>query len=369
MQGSIFNGIYSLNAPDPFICSTANCDWPDFATLAICTSCEDVTATTNINCEDNPRTGSQLCNYTTPSGHNLSANTNMDAHTGFSSTLLNSTATSVFRLGDLFNDTLLINSATIILPPIVQGASGQPDTKLPPAVVTECTIRWCAQVYEGNQVTGNILKQSRISNIAMEVVQVPADAKASKIYTGLKPADGQSTVPGNNTFLINTMDHANTANYLESIFTVGQASTNANSKVASVNDISNPLLQTNNVSVSVQNLAKSMSMRIRTGPNSTLAVGQAFHDDTFIQVAWLWIIFPASMVFFAIILLILTIWRSVRAQAPVWKSSSLAMLLHDMTGYQGTESYDRVEEMEKVAKKVEVRLVRGASDKWGFERV
>jgi hypothetical protein len=203
----------------------------------------------------------------------------------------------------------------------------------------------------------------------MKVVQVPADRESSKVYTGLTPADGQPAVPGNNSFVNNTMDHANTANYLQSIFTVGQASTNASAKGVSVNDISNPLLQTNNVSLSVQNMVKSMSIRVRTGPNSTLAAGQALHDDTFIQIQWLWLIFPASNVLFAVIFLTLTMWRSARADAPIWKSSSLAMLMHDVTGYYGAERYGRVEEMEKVAKKVEVRLVRRESEKWGFERI
>jgi hypothetical protein len=368
MQGSIFNGIFSLKAPDPFTCSTANCNWPTFATLAVCNSCEDVTATTVINCSNSTR-GSQQCNYTTPSGYILSANTNFDAHTGFSSTLLNSTATSVFTLGDLFNDTLLITSATVILPPVAQNAATQSNAQLPPAVVTECTIRWCAQVYEGNRVLGNVLNQTQVNDITMEVVQVPADPASHIVYTGLKPVGGQPTVPGNDTFLINTMDHANTANYLESIFTVGQASTNANDKEAGVNDISNPLLQTNNVSLTVQNMVKSMSMRIRTGPNATLAVGQALTDEAFIQVQWLWIILPASTVLLAIIFLGLTMWRSARARAPVWKSSGLAMLLHDMKGYHGAERYDQVEEMEKVAKKVEVKLVRGIDGRWVFEKM
>jgi hypothetical protein len=368
MQGSIFNGIYSLNAPDPFTCSTANCNWPAFATLAVCNSCEDVTSTTVTTCGNSTR-GSQQCSYTTPNGHTLTANTNFDAHTGFSSTLLKSTATSVFTSGNLFNDTLLINSATIILPPIPQNSGAQPNAQLPPAVVTECTIRWCAQVYEGSRVTGNVLNQTKINDITMQIVQVPADNVSHKVYTGLKPADGQPSIPGNGTFTINTMDHANTANYLESIFTVGQASTNANDKEAVVNDISNPLLQTNNVSLTVQNMVKSMSMRVRTGPNSTLALGQAFTDEAFIQVQWLWIILPASTVLLAFIFLILTMWRSARAKAPVWKSSGLAMLLHDMKGYDGAEKYDKVEEMEKVAKKVEVRLCRGIDGRWIFEKM
>jgi hypothetical protein len=162
MQGSIFSGIYSLDAPDPVTCFTANCNWPDFATLAICSSCEDVTTATKVHCENTTNTQPQLCNYATPGGYSLTANTNLDAHTGFSSTVLNSTATSLFAAGNLFNDTPIINSATIVLPPIVQGSAVQPNTQLPPAVVTECSIRWCVQVYEGNKVTGNVLNKRKL---------------------------------------------------------------------------------------------------------------------------------------------------------------------------------------------------------------
>jgi hypothetical protein len=376
MQGAIFNGVFSLNAPNPVTCSTANCAWSDFATLAVCSTCEDVSAKTQVQCGSAEPSisgagGPQLCNYTTPNGSNLSAVAFMDAHTGFASTLLNSTATTQLGNGEFWDDTLLVSIAAIMLPPVAQSSSTQPSYKLPPAQVTECTIRWCMAVYDKTSVSGNLLNTSNIRTFELHKTGAPLVlGDGTRDLSVWEPAENDaSSIPGNSTIMINAMDHASTGNYLASIFTVGQATTNANAEKPTVGDIGSALLQTGNVSMTVQNMANSMSIRVRTGPNSTLAVGQALHDDNFIQVQWLWIIFPASTVFFGLILLILTIWRSARAQAPIWKSSSLAMLLHDMTGYYGAERYDRVEDMEKVAMKIEVRLVRRDSEKWAFERV
>jgi hypothetical protein len=376
MQGAIFNGIFSLNAPDPVTCPTANCQWPKFSTLAICSSCEDVSDTTQIQCGlanaafGGPN-GPQLCNYTTPNGSNLSAFTFMDAHTGFASTLLNSTATTQLGSGEFWNDTLLVSIAAIMIPPVIQNSTAEPNYKLPPARITQCTLRWCTAVYEETTVSSNVLNSSDIHNFDLHKVGAPVVlGNGTRDLSVWGPTDSDAVnIPGNSTIMINAMDHASTGNYLAGIFTVGQATTNANAETPTVNDIGSALLQTGDISLTVQNLADSMSMRVRTGPNSTLAVGQALSDVTFIQVQWLWVIFPASMVLIGVIFLALTIWRGARAHAPIWKSSGLAMLLHDMKGYHGAKRYDRVEEMEKVAKKVEVRLVRGMDEKWVFERV
>jgi len=376
MQGAIFNGIYSLNAPNPVTCSTANCQWTQFATLAVCSSCKDVSAATKVICGSsdplfNGTGGPQTCNYTTPSGLNLSATTFADAHHGgFFSTLLNSTAATQTGEGDFWTDSLLINTATLFLPPIIQNSASSVNYNIPPAEVTECSLRWCATMYEGTSVRSNILNTSRTRDFALQTVGHPFVTNNSVDLSVWEPAkNDRSSIPGNATLLINAMDHANTGNYLASIFTVSQMTKNANAKAPSTNDIGNALLKTRNISLTVDNLAKSMSTRIRTGPNATLATGQALRDETFIEVQWLWIILPAATVFCAVLFLVLTMWRSARADAPVWMSSSLAMLLHDMTGYYGAERFDAKSEMESVAKKVSVRLVRGNSDRWGFERM
>jgi hypothetical protein len=374
MQGAIFNGIYSLNAPGPLRCTTANCQWEKFATLAVCGSCKDVTSSTQRTCGNGTLPGSQECKYTTPSGKTLDSIAFQDAHTGFASTRVSSTASTQPDNGEFWNDTLLMAMAALTVPDIFKDKVGQSNTEIPAAKVTECELRWCATVYEDMSVSNNELRASKTLGIALQKSKAPLtlnNDNNSTILSAWAPAEIDRTkIPGNATFLVNALDHANTGNYLASLFTIEQATQNANSKNSSVYDISSALLETGNITQTIENLARSMSTRVRTGPNTTSTIGQAFHDETLLRVQWLWLILPCLVVVCGVLFMILTILRSRNSEAPVWKSSTLAVLLHDVRGYLGDdERFEQVEEMDRVAKDVHVRLVREEGDKWVLERM
>ncbi|CZR62702.1 uncharacterized protein PAC_12599 [Phialocephala subalpina] len=50
MQGAIMNGMYSLESPVNFNCQIANCTWPTFYSLGICSTCTNVTNIVNNSC-------------------------------------------------------------------------------------------------------------------------------------------------------------------------------------------------------------------------------------------------------------------------------------------------------------------------------
>ncbi|KAF2421039.1 hypothetical protein EJ08DRAFT_523748 [Tothia fuscella] len=371
MQGAIFNGIYLLDAPDPVTCTTANCAWPDFTTLAICSSCTDVSSETVRECGSYMALGGpQQCNYTTPGGHNFPAG-NSNARFGFASTRVNSTAKSVYLMDKLWNDTLIIDLAAMILPDMPYNPA-EANFTIPFAKITECSIRWCAQVYESTNVTNNVLNTTRIRNVPVQMVEIPEipDSPNFQSFSGLRPVDGEAPLTTNDTFVINTVDHGNTATFLTSMFTVSQSTVNQNRKDATVNDISNALIQTNDVALTVKNLVASMSTRIRTGPQARPVRGQAFTTDTFIQVQWVWLIVPCAVVLSGCLFLALTILRCAGSSAPVWKSSMLAVLLHDVKGQLSQdERFNRVGEMNKMAGGVQVKMMKDGSDRWTFERI
>lgn len=70
MQGAIFNGLFNLGAPFGFFCPSGNCTWPDFSSLAMCSTCKNVS---NGTIE-----GEQDKNFTfeTPAGIQVNMNQN-----------------------------------------------------------------------------------------------------------------------------------------------------------------------------------------------------------------------------------------------------------------------------------------------------
>ena len=52
MQGTFYRGLFGMNGALDFQCPSSNCTWPDCTTLALCSTCQDVTASTQIQEQD-----------------------------------------------------------------------------------------------------------------------------------------------------------------------------------------------------------------------------------------------------------------------------------------------------------------------------
>lgn len=71
----------------------------------------------------------------------------------------------------------------------------------------------------------------------------------------------------------------------------------------------------------VDDIAASLTKAIRKGPNTTTVDGEALLPVVVIQVRWAWLVYSAA-------LLVVVVMQSLRAPDRVWKSSSLALLIH-----------------------------------------
>lgn len=82
-----------------------------------------------------------------------------------------------------------------------------------------------------------------------------------------------------------------------------------------------------------ERIAESMTFRIRTlGDPAEAAVGVAFSVENTVVVRWVWATFPVVLISFTFCFLFVTVWLSMRQRVPMWKSSSLAALLHGLDG-------------------------------------
>ena len=89
------------------------------------------------------------------------------------------------------------------------------------------------------------------------------------------------------------------------------------------------------------------------------------HDQTCLSVQWAWKAFPAFVVLLAVIFFIarVIVTRPIGSKVPIWKSSPLPLLSHDLDLPQslqmssvGDGGHEELEDMEKFAKHIIVRL-------------
>src|ERR1700733_10906052 len=76
MKAAVLNGMF-VGDPNPslsFTCPTGNCTWPDFSTLAVCSSCVDMSHYMQQVCSatnDTTSSNSARCGWSLPNGASL----------------------------------------------------------------------------------------------------------------------------------------------------------------------------------------------------------------------------------------------------------------------------------------------------------
>lgn len=107
----------------------------------------------------------------------------------------------------------------------------------------------------------------------------------------------------------------------------------------------------------VESIAISLTNYALEASGDTV-LGYAISTETYVRVRWRWIIFPALLELGSLVLLILTIVLSRRKRVPIWKSSILAVIYHQVEGLGERETHvtERLSGMEASAKTAAVQL-------------
>ncbi|OJJ87025.1 DUF3176 domain-containing protein [Aspergillus glaucus CBS 516.65] len=333
MQGSIFSGLFDGLPPRAFECPTSNCTWSDTysnLSLGVVGQCDNVTKSVDNSCQDFPNTRSTVCNITTPGGFQFNS---LKLHQSaiFRFTCLNTTThTTAPKL-----DTELTSFA--VWRPLVIG-------DLENFEVIECRLSLAGYLYSDITVKQNILNIQKEVPIPLELVRTPN----SKLNY-FKPTSDQFP-PGLYFKLLRQIFNA------ELIYPTGKE-----------DGVVPDVLSKGNLSLITENIARGMTEHIRTGPNSTISNGVAYQNETYIHVKWPWVILPITVVAGAGVFLACSIGLNSRRKAALWKSSSVALLLHSVEGSaeDGFHSRDIPRaEMDALAEKM--RVLRG--DNMGFRR-
>lgn len=314
MQGAIMNGLYSLDSPVKFTCQTANCTWPTFYSLGMCSSCTNVTSAVNGLCEHSG--ASQSCNFTLPSGTELFADYRQSSGGGYRTTF-NSSAVVV----DTGYSTNITNTLVdIAMIKMAYNYDEKIGTVMRPDA-TQCSLVWCAKSYRNTTVSNGILSVSDISTYELQSFSSTYDSDG-RGYNTFTLADGNSGIDWNRTFTINYNDHNTISSYLADFFTTSDQDATARALTLSPN-----------IPQTIANIATSMTNNIRQGVNATASLGTATTTEAYIHVNWNWLLLPLIVVVTGVLLLIFSIVLNLKSEMKLWKSSSLALLFSQLQGW------------------------------------
>ncbi|KAL2876216.1 hypothetical protein SGCOL_008577 [Colletotrichum sp. CLE4] len=173
---------------------------------------------------------------------------------------------------------------------------------------------------------------------------------AARVFIGLKPASpGQ--VSEDVKFRINYCNYKDIARYLQDLFTTSMSTTGV---VGTTNDSSTAgasqlrqritpglglaFSQSDSIADLMDEVADSMTEAFRTSANNTVLNGVAMSSVTYIEIIWPRLILPISLILLTFVILIVMIIRNNQRGMPIWKSSSLALLFHELSGWSDSKS-------------------------------
>lgn len=113
-----------------------------------------------------------------------------------------------------------------------------------------------------------------------------------------------------------------------------------------------------NVTALFEDITKSLTHHIETGPNSTLPNGTSSISEIYVLVRWPWVILPTVVVIGAVFLAAI-VFVNHRSDVRLWKASLKPLLFHGLDGWKLDEvDADTVGGMEKLAKEMKAQLAK-----------
>lgn len=400
MARAAYAGLFTSIIPLDFSCpSGSNCTWPAFTTLGVCSECENITSRVNATC--NTDDAYDICWYeligpgdlpgnSTYPGPNAmpSSFSEFSASTGFQSKCSKDGVrkwplwfTWASRVWDQSQDLLSFTSYRF---PKGDDA-GLSRCKLPVAHVEQCKLFWCAKTFGSAAVVNGGLDEGPSANVRL----VPFDT-ANTTCPGLRDAKAPETKSAapmqgliredracptssndlgpSDIFWVNKNDHQMTVNMLNPLIHQKAMSVDGNGgnylddggAVGAGTDAITTAFWDNhegNLSLTLADITTAMTNRIRLTDGYEDIDGTSTSVHTVIKVTWYWLIYMVAMVFFSLAFFVTAMVFASEKSKAVWKSSSLAVLMHGLEGFDGTQIDHRsLPEMGKAAEKLWAQL-------------
>ena len=383
MQSSILFGLnadhLAITQQVPTACSSGDCKWMEYWSLAMCSSCVDLTDKISTvrdmswpMAEDWPNedlaaeSKKIMTTYMLPNGQTIG---NPDVWEIDRMGPLELTVKNTARPSEslAFKSTKTLLQAVSILRANFSENFSQNWTSVP-ITATECALYFCINTYQSEMKNGTLLEQwaevSSTRDPASFRILEPEDPYSTHTFNASMDAlyepndwfnrsDLQIMGPQQEN-LTNNITTANISQlaidsisiYLNGLFRTsdnrdwfGQFGCTGGARAAgsavTAESYAPPSMQAlaNSLSLNAtfRNLAASISANIRgSSDNDLMAAGQLGTYETFINVLWIWITLPCICIFLGTVFLILAIWETRKHSLPIWRSSVLAVMTHGL---------------------------------------
>lgn len=389
-------GAYVTSAP--VFCPSDNCRWPSFQTLGVCSQCKDISQYLTFACLEEPgdwkasrprKSNATLYPPTTSCGYFLNA-TSKDPvlmagyNIASDGTVGEALAARTFALHDFDSDkrywggSLLFKDTKVPLMDFF--TVGIPDRQHPYSnstpVALECVFKWCVKTIESTFSDGN-LSEKVLHTFQNDTQTIPdrSEFDAGKNVLHRLYHNESITPPGQDTtFRVYNQTSLEYALALSSVFPASLTAANSTAQYVLKYHITtdNPTqsILTNftamrppsDISANMDKLAGALTDIMRSNQDSTELIFGTGSFEVFVHVRFGWLALPLIVVVATLAFLIITIRMASQARAGIWKTSSLATLMHGlswdakMCGDGG--SLWRMQEMSEKARNLSVHLDR-----------
>ncbi|KAH8586025.1 hypothetical protein B0O99DRAFT_645562 [Bisporella sp. PMI_857] len=304
MKGAIYNGLFA-NRPSIrpyFSCSSGNCTWSNYSSLAVCSTCQNVTSQLRVNCTTS-------CDAKLPGGAALlgSNGTLMSTNASSDPVFFKNVSSKAHILG-LFQNIAAFGQL-----------SAKDASKIKAA---ECILYLCVHSYtstfDNGEFNETILKTWPDLNLTAETIS-PERINEGNFYTVSGKKYGMT-----GTTFDKISEHLR-------ILLEGTVD-NQNNDITFSMDALQPIWDAQSFDDPINRTAATMTKVIRDGNNSdsNLSNGVVWEQSLYVTVRWWWLTLPVFLFLVTTLQLVLTILRTRRSGAGLWRSSPLALAFHGL---------------------------------------
>ncbi|PUU77161.1 hypothetical protein B9Z19DRAFT_192131 [Tuber borchii] len=335
--------ISTVNQPF-FTCTSGNCTFPPFATLAVCSECFDVSDDVQSSCDANSLCsanfeGLKAQSWQQPDNNNINTILNQTYLPLENSTMLKG---GVAGRSSPFSTLayLQAKSETGNWPPTYHG--------------TECALFWCVKTVNA-KVSKGVYSEKVISTDTDITIESNGErrfslANGTEVTSFVITPLAQESIQGSG----GVTQHLS-----------GWAKGSGYNRVFS-SDLMQGFSTQANVTEVMSRVATAMTNRLRDFDGTTPPVnGTTLGKESFIRVRWAWLAFPVALWIFSLIFLLTVVVMSREGETKwgmrAWGANSLALMFHGLD----EDARSRIregewEEMEDLSERLWVKLEKGS---------
>ncbi|KAK4506264.1 hypothetical protein PRZ48_004229 [Zasmidium cellare] len=340
---ALYGGFLDFDYPVAFTCPGGNCTWPAFASLGICSDCQDAFPFATKDClstgntsqpddgctepvysTDDSKLVLNLKNGTQPAGSS--------SETAKTWTLIQSVVSSSYPNG-LHDPTLFKFLIAQLEVQLGTDANAKQFSINPNWNLTQCAIRWCSRSYESASVVNGALLGPEPTVVE---VQIDSSEVCDKSLCQQLVTNNYAVMPqgkNENYSLILNPAVANIPNLVNFDYPV-QAYENGTWDSASIFSVTATMFLNTDIIAAIAKVCDAYTNRLRADAPVNIP-GTVLITTTTLQVRWGWLAMPGVLVLATVgfLLSVIAITRRRPQYAHFrWKTSSLPLLCHPLVG-------------------------------------